>query len=405
MDLTKILKDVPQGIELRCPLFKDPVIFHTVNTSALYPISVKTSVGELIFFSKEGYYSTTTAPQNCMLYPPKMESWDNVEYITDGKLVVCERDGKIVQIGRAKGGFAFSLINVYWWYDLKAHELNDDGPFYFDRQVTELEELKVRNLLIEEGYKMVDTELKPISKFKKGDIIVTDTGIIVMFDSLREGTFPDVVVYKAIYYRSGKLKVKTDVGVGYAHNCRLATEEEKNLFFNSLAEAGYFWDGQNITQTFKKGDIVVSAGGCIAIVDHIEKYGSLNDVVYYQCCIGSCNHFTVEIDMGIGCASDCKYASAYDQERILRELKEHGFEIKGNTVVKINKFNFDSLTEFEKVLVRDSCKQCWCGDFFQYMDGSRFVCTSSDWTYCIPYNNDTKHLVGTSLPAPEFYRK
>lgn len=402
MDLTKILKDVPRGTELRCLLFKDPVTLYSVAPSASYPISIKTSVGEHVFLSKEGYYSTATAPQNCMLYPTIMNSWDGVEYIPDGKLVVCERDGKIIQIGCAKGCFARSQVAVYWWYDLESHKLDVDSPFYFDRQVTELEETRVRNLLKNEGYKVSGTEPKPISKFKEGDIIVDRMGIIAIFDHADSS---NVVVYKAIRRTNGQIIVKTDTGIGHVHWCRLATEEEKNLFFNSLAEAGYAWDGKNITQTFKKGDIVIASGGCIAIVDHIGKFGSHNDVVYYQCCIGFCDHFVAGIGIGIGRASDCKYASAYDQKRILRELKEHGFEIKGNTVVKRSKFDFDSLTEFEKVLVRDSCRQCWCGDFFQYMEGSRFVCTSSNWTYCIPYNNDTKHLVGTSMPAPEFYRK
>ena len=226
-----------------------------------------------------------------------------------------------------------------------------------------------------------------------------------MFDSLREGTFPDVVVYKAICYHSGKIKVKTDTGVGYAHDCRLATEEEKNLFFNSLAEAGYAWDGKNITQTFKKGDIIVS-NGCIAIVDHVGKFGSLNDVIYYQCCINHNGSFIVGVDVGVGRVNGCsKYASTYDQERILRELKEHGFEIKGDTVVKRNKFDFDSLTEFDKVLVRDSDIQFWRGDFFQYKEGDTFVCTGSRYHFCIPYNDDTKHLIRTTMPAPEYYRK
>ena len=26
------------------------------------------------------------------------------------------------------------------------------------------------------------------------------------------------------------------------------------------------------------------------------------------------------------------------------------------------------------------------------------------YTYCIPYNDDTKHLVGTTEEAPEYYR-
>lgn len=317
IDLTEILKNVPIGTELQCLLFKDPVTLYSVAPSLPYPITVTTSTGEHALFSKEGYYSTATASQNCMIYPPMMNSWDNVEYIPDGKLVVYEKHGKIIQIGCAKGGWGCKSVfklAVHWWYDLESHKLDVDSLFYFDRQITELEELKVRNLLVEEGYKMVGTELKVVSKFKEGDIIVTDTGIIVMFDSLREGTFPDVVVYKAIYYRSGKLKVKTDVGVGYAHHCRLATEEEKNLFFNSLAEAGYEFDGGKVRPkqiTFK---------------------------------------------------------------------------------------------HFEPVIVRDSSNQRWVGDFFQYMEGNVFVCTGSSWHFCLPYNNDTKHLIGTSMPAPTYYR-
>ena len=32
-----------------------------------------------------------------------------------------------------------------------------------------------------------------------------------------------------------------------------------------------------------------------------------------------------------------------------------------------------------------------------------YVCISYNYKYCIPYNNDTKHLVGTNEEAPEYY--
>lgn len=399
MNLIEILKDVPIGTALRCLLFKDPVTLYSVIPSAPYPITVTTSTGERVLFSKEGYYSTSTAPQNCMLYPPMMNSWDNVEYVPDGKLVVCERDGKIIQIGRAKSGFAHSQINVYWWYDLEAHKLEvDTPPFYFDRQATEYRD--ICDLLRKEGYKMAGTELKPISKFKEGDVIVSCCGVIAIVDY---ADFDGPVVYKAIRRINGQIVVKTDTGIGYAHECRLATEEEKNLFFNSLAEAGYFWDGKNITQTFKKGDIVISAGGCIAIVDHVGKFGGHNDVIYYQCCIASCNHFTVGIDIGIGRVSDCKYASVYDQERILRELKEHGFEIKGDTVVKINKFDPQTLEPYQKVLVRATSTSNWRCTFFSHMGDSKAICSGDNWSYCIPYENN-EHLRGKANDCDDFYK-
>lgn len=401
MDLTKILINVPQGTELQCLLFKDPVTLYSVTPSAPYPISVKTSVGERIFLSKEGYYSTATASQNCMIYPPMMNSWNNVEYIPDGKLVVCERDGKIIQIGCAKGGWGCKNtlgLAVHWWYDLESHKLDVDSQFYFDRQATEYRD--ICDLLRKEGYKMAGTELKQIYEFKRGDIIVDRIGIIAIFDHVDSS---NAVVYKAIRRTSGQIVVKTDTGIGYIYECRLATEVEKNLFFNSFAEAGYAWDGKEVIPVFKKGDIIISDGGCLAIVDHIGKFGGHSDVVYYQACYSTTLGMKVGTDLGIGRVPDCRIAIESDKLYFLKVLGQMGYIVKDGTVCK--KFDPQTLEHFDKVLVRDSCKQCWCGDFFQYMEGSRFVCTSSDWTYCIPYNDDTKFLVGTTMHAPEFYRK
>lgn len=399
IDLIEILKDVPQGTELRCLLFKDPVTFHTVNTSALYPISVKTSVGELVFFTKEGYYSSSTAPQNCMLYPPMMNSWCNVEYIPDGKLVVYEKNGKIIQIGCAKGGWGCKntfKINVYWWYDLESHTLYGSNPFYFDRQVTGLEETRVRTLLKNEGYKVSGTELKQVYEFKKGDIVVDPIGIIAIYDHVNPN---NAIVYKAIRRINGEIVVKTDTGIGYIYECRLATTEEKNLFFNSLAEAGYSWDGDEIVPLFKKGDIIASEN-TISIVDHVAKLGSIENVIYYQACIDSLGKLHVKTDSGVGTVERNHLAGRIEKQRILRMLAEAGYEFDGVNV-KPKQITFK---HFEPVIVRDSSNQRWVGDFFQYMEGNVFVCSGSSWHFCLPYNDDTKHLIGTSMPAPKYYR-
>lgn len=56
-----------------------------------------------------------------------------------------------------------------------------------------------------------------------------------------------------------------------------------------------------------------------------------------------------------------------------------------------------NLEPFQKVLCRDHKKNKWTGDFFLHMfkDG-RFCCVSFDWRYCIPYNEQTKHLLNTT---------
>ena len=73
------------------------------------------------------------------------------------------------------------------------------------------------------------------------------------------------------------------------------------------------------------------------------------------------------------------------------------------------KWNPDTLQPFDKVLVRDDDLGYWGGDFYLYTDketGSDYPysCVSSNYKICIPYNEETKHLLGTNKEAPEFYR-
>lgn len=241
------------------------------------------------------------------------------------------------------------------------------------------------------------------TKFKKGDIIVSTGGIIAIFDHIENQSRPDTIVYQAIRYCDGSIKVKLSTGIGYAHEARLATPKEKDLLFKSLNEGGYFWNGEEVVPMFKKGDIIVSpGGGCIAIVDHVGEFGSYNDVIYYQCCIDSRGDFAEGIDVGVGRATDCKYASIYDQERILRELKEHGFELKGDTVVK-KRFDPQTFEPFQKVLVRATCVSNWRCTFFSHMNDNKAICSGDNWSYCIPYKNN-EHLRGTSDDCDNFYK-
>ena len=74
---------------------------------------------------------------------------------------------------------------------------------------------------------------------------------------------------------------------------------------------------------------------------------------------------------------------------------------------KEQRFNPKTLKPFDKVLGRDYCGGRWkCGLFSHNMDESIFpyICIGNGFIYCIPYNDDTKHLAGTDEEAPEYYR-
>ena len=78
--------------------------------------------------------------------------------------------------------------------------------------------------------------------------------------------------------------------------------------------------------------------------------------------------------------------------------------------VKSNKPKFDpkTLKPYDKVLVRDGDLGNWKNVFFSYIIEREtcypYLCLYDHYKYCIPYNDDTKHLVGTAEEAPEFYR-
>lgn len=68
------------------------------------------------------------------------------------------------------------------------------------------------------------------------------------------------------------------------------------------------------------------------------------------------------------------------------------------------KFDPKTLKPFDKVLVKDHDTTKWKIEFFSHIDDGNLRCLITSWKLVIPYNDDTKHLVGTSDKAPEFYR-
>ena len=76
--------------------------------------------------------------------------------------------------------------------------------------------------------------------------------------------------------------------------------------------------------------------------------------------------------------------------------------------LKKERFDPKTLQPFDKVLVKYLEDDYWTCDLFSNItkDGKiyPYLCVSGVYKYCIPYNDDTKHLVATNKEAPEFYR-
>ena len=120
---------------------------------------------------------------------------------------------------------------------------------------------------------------------------------------------------------------------------------------------------------------------------------------------------TIEFKINTGRSFDVSYEGKffrnYDGECTLFPSKDQKDWSKFTAPwYKKEKFDPNTLKPFDKVLVHDNDGKWRCNLFSHIRDNSIFPYAAIDvnYSHCIPYNDDTKHLVGTNEEAPEYYR-
>lgn len=83
-----------------------------------------------------------------------------------------------------------------------------------------------------------------------------------------------------------------------------------------------------------------------------------------------------------------------------RKIDEHPFDTTINRIkqldMKQNQFEFKP---FDKILVRDSNKGPWRASLYSHLSNSNYhVCIAGVCNQCIPYNEETAHLINTNEP-------
>ena len=108
-------------------------------------------------------------------------------------------------------------------------------------------------------------------------------------------------------------------------------------------------------------------------------------------------------------SADGKMYFGYDGECALFPSREQRDWSKFDAPwLKKERFDPKTLHPFDKVLVRDINSEKWKIQLFSHIIKDCFPyeyhCIGSCYNFCIPNNDDTKHLVGKNDDAPEFYR-
>lgn len=103
------------------------------------------------------------------------------------------------------------------------------------------------------------------------------------------------------------------------------------------------------------------------------------------------------------------YSSNYNGDCILFPSKDQRDWSKFTAPwYKKGRFDPKTLKSFDRVMVRDDNNEAWFCTIFSHLQsedcGYPYNTASGIYFCCIPYNDDTKHLVGTTEEAPEYYR-
>ena len=105
---------------------------------------------------------------------------------------------------------------------------------------------------------------------------------------------------------------------------------------------------------------------------------------------------------------DGRYSWFYDGECTLfpsKDQRDWSKFIRFWDKPKVEKFDPKTLQPFDKILVRDGLFTHWQIDFFGYINSrKKLVGCSTYWNMGIPYNEETKPLLGTRDDCPEYYK-
>lgn len=212
--------------------------------------------------------------------------------------------------------------------------------------------------------------------------IVTHEGIsvrVICWDK-KDKDYPIVCLVNDDFEES----IKTYTTQGEWNTCKSCTIIKNDLF---LEVPEYM--------TFKDGDIIAFGENN----DHVGIFKSLNlkekTFSSYATLAGKTLVFYEPAWMLI----NIHIATEEQRQRIVNALKSSEAPKAKRCLKKLGieekpEYEF---TPFEKVLVKNFEGGTWTADIFSYndTDGS-YVCVGGLRSYCIPYNNETAHLLGTT---------
>lgn len=234
-------------------------------------------------------------------------------------------------------------------------------------------------------------EMRDWQKFawKRGDVLVNSRGLKILFDRWANDNYTSFYAKTINLVEDGFLDTNLHT---------LASEKEAKSFIKCIEEklGGKLnretLEVEKTQPEFKDGDIVVY-GESVAICRRLYKhtlsfYISLNEMLGLL--------FADEVES----SEEYRFATEEEKQQLFDALAKEGKAWDAEKKQIINLTPKVEMKPFDKVLVRDAVDEVWNIDLFGCIRNEfpifPYSCMHGVWKFCIPYNENTKHLLGTT---------
>ena len=241
--------------------------------------------------------------------------------------------------------------------------------------------------------------------WKKGDLLINSCGFQCIF---KEWASDDYTKFNGCYSNSRD-------GYEDVSNAKTAKFDklDNNIAYGYIREIERKLGGKLNLETleiekqpeFKDGDIVYMGNAWNEYIGIIKNRTSGNQIeTYAHCHKDSKEEAVLGLWLNKNDSDELRLATNSEKQQLFEALAKEGkaWDAEKKLIVDLKpKCEFKP---FDKVLCRNSKDDTWEADFFarltrkeiDYTQSGKYLCVGGLWMYCIPYNEETAHLLGTT---------
>ena len=253
-------------------------------------------------------------------------------------------------------------------------------------------------------------EMRDWAKFswKKGDVLANGEGDYCVFKEFAHSSYQTV---KAVFVKRNKESIHSDSCLLDTKDWHKASHSCTATYINTIEKelSGKLnmetLEIEKAQPEFKDGDIVYMGNAWNEYIGIIKNRTSGNQIeTYAHCHKDSKEEAVLGLWLNKNDSDELRLATNSEKQQLFEALAKEGkaWDAEKKLIVDLKpKCEFKP---FDKVLCRNSKDDTWEADFFarltrkeiDYTQSGKYLCVGGLWMYCIPYNEETAHLLGTT---------